>query len=160
MKAHAILQRVAAKLDIPVGTLSQMIAGELPFPDPCMTMPGSHVARLIRRKHTGSPEFVKPYSHIGDQYGHKYMWGLVHPGPVPKLRSACGNTLCVNPTHWFHISALLPEPPPITASDAPWTYEEAEELVELYLENNRYPLNPAHDLLCDIPAELLQRFQR
>lgn len=160
MNQTRLFARIATKAGIhPPIRLSQMMAGEIPFPDHCLIWTGAIKAGGLERKGIDIV-MVKPRAKIlGNQYLPRYLLEILH-GPQKRFFCTCKNTLCVNPAHWTYAEVYVaPSTLMITPTEQPWTYEEAEELVEMYLRNNRRPLDPTHALLQDIPPELLKRFQ-
>ena len=140
------------------------MAREIPFPDHCLIWTGSTQPAGLR-KVGWDIVMTKPRARIlGDKYLPRYLLEILH-GPQRQFRCTCGNTLCINPAHWtFAANTPAPEEDPDIpvfnyTGNLPWTYEEAEEMVNLYLERNRRPLDPTHNLLIDIPPELLEQFQ-
>lgn len=90
---------------------------------------------------------------------HRYVYETVR-GSLDdhKLANLCGNTLCVNPRHWKGPEVIekqsfedLPEPP----EEEPWTEQEVEQLLDIYLV--RYDtLDLNHPDIAPIPRPLLR----
>lgn len=69
-------------------------------------------------------------------YVHRWMIDtFIQPTRKYTASNFCGQTLCVNPKHW-DLRFTDPEPveiPPAPYNpDEPWTYQEAENLLDMY----------------------------
>ena len=156
MRQEIALQRIAKHTGLDPLVFARMMAREIPFPDGCLLWEGPvHTKQgLVRQRHLVVA--VKARPKIAGQYVNRFLAAILQ-NISPRLTSSCGQGLCVNPDHWIAEEAPAPPAPP---PDAGWTYEEAEEAVDYYLSKNRYPLDPTHNLLMDIPPSLLARFKR
>ena len=158
MRQSLLFARIAYKSGIhPPGLLAKMMAGTEPWPGHCMMWTGS-TSKGGLVKDGPDVYYVKPRARIlGRDYLPRYLLAILH-GPEHRFICTCGNSLCINPAHWTFAPSKLPDIP-IIATDAPWTFEEVDEIVSMYLATNKRPLDPHHPLLQDIPPEWLERFQ-
>ncbi len=169
MKLETLAARIALKAGAPV--LEEcLLYGQIPENLECMIWTGKKTRegifpRLIRDSegrpgyepavHKAAPLIqYKKKNHYVNRLVFTMTTGVDLDGV--RLRSICGEGLCINPNHW--VASKPPqqdqeEEAPQISED--WTLGEALELLEIYLETNQ-TIDPEHALLIDIPAELLE----
>jgi hypothetical protein len=158
MRQSLLYARIALKAGIhPPSLLAKMMAGTEPWPDRCLIWTGAKFPGGLV-KDGPDINYVQPRARIlGNQLLPRYLLEILH-GPHPRFICTCGNTLCINPAHWTFREPQDPEVY-IIPTDADWTFDEVDEIISMYLANNKRPLDPLHPLLQDIPPEWLERFQ-
>lgn len=152
MRLENLLTRISHKVDADLES------------DECYSWP-TPVKRkpvmAICRDANGRPErrrtFIKQYptiSHNGKARSvHKFLYEHFFGATSERLVRTCATMDCVNPKHWVPRTKNLPE---YESPDDLWTIDEAEELLEIYLETNSR-VDPNHPLLVDIPEDLLEQ---
>jgi len=93
-------------------------------------------------------------------YVQRVIYELRNPNTPPfRAKQVCQTTGCVSPhhNHWVFSPVSPLETLPEVEVDEGWTLEEASDLVDGYLNINPYPpADPGHNLLVDIPPDLLK----
>ena len=144
MRQELLLRRIATKCGADPDEFTEMMTGDRPWPTECLPWTGGKtVSGLVRAR--GTVRTQQPRPRILDTYVHRYLLTLLH-GPHDRSKRLCNNSLCCNPAHY-------------RIADTPWTLPEVQELVNLYLADNRRPLDPTHPLFQDIPPDMLEKFQ-
>ncbi len=188
MKVETVAKRLAEKTETPI--LEHVILGKVcleALPAQCMIWKGATrvpkdrpypTKRRYFQARTGIREeywyIQKPVPIIQFQKErhavHRLIFQLiVKPTYEFVLRRVCGNSLCVNPTH-YSVDRIEPSAPPLNpepveggpaACDDDWTLQEASEMVEIYLAHGHQPRSfeeaSVHNLLVDVPNDLLRQ---
>lgn len=160
MRLETLLKRIGAKTNTPSDQLYKTEA--------CMVWTGNHIRAGLKPKMVRdanyapslTPVMIRSSALMNYEGKQWYVPRLLHALELGhtnfKLTQLCSTTLCVNPQHWG-VRLTTPEPPPLPEPfDEGWTLQEACDLLDSYLlRNPAPPLDPEHDLLVDIPRDLL-----
>lgn len=145
-------------------------------PDECIIWTGNQIksktvtytmkdAEGVKYKTVGMQKVINRIFHEGKWlYPVKHIQQLIDPTKSIdsyRARQICQTTGCVNPHpnhHRFTPIGYQPPPPPFPSLDQDdWTLEDAIELLKRYqMSYPNPPIDPDHDLLMDIPPNLLK----
>jgi hypothetical protein len=143
------------------------------LPDQCMVWTGRKSTEgVVLKKYRSGRDFLpnyyqgrtKSYAMIVRDHKlimlHRFIYEHCF-GPLgeTKIFNSCSNTLCLNPRHWHRMDRSatkkdtydLLEPP----EEEPWTEEEVEQLIDIYLRHND-EVDLTHPDIAQIPVEMLQ----
>lgn len=170
MQHKKLIERIRTRLDAP-----ELFTAKAKHLDRCLPWPqnGPIVRNILRKIWTVegpylAPVTVKSTTRIqfkGQRRGVHMVIHEITNKPTSPYRSMkiCHTPFCVNPNHWvFTDTARAYDPtdydaiPPHPPEDlGEWSLEEAQGLLDGYFLENTYPINREHNLLIDIPPDLL-----
>lgn len=169
MRIEILAKRLAQKTNTPA--LEDFILGRrslAELPNDCMVWTGKATSSGVYIKQDRDCKNIpvkyrtmrRPLGQIQvegrTEYTHRLVFKLLtKPTTEFQMRNICGKSLCCNPKHWD----VSTDTPQIVIDDSPWTLEEAEEAVEMFL--TRYEPKSWDDvvvnpLLQDIPHDMLR----